>query len=164
MIMKLGILVILLFLTGCSRMTGPTLTSCEGIQAGLVSYGVGETVIIIEGYDEEILTWTVSTTLTRVEFDAEFLHGIYLSDEEIYDLFVRYNPLTITGVVVSVETSENHITIHHIYHYHGISDEDLNQLWGVDDFTNDITLSSAIEGLEEQGAVCNPIETIANDE
>ena len=156
---KLFVLLFILFLTACSQMTGSTLTSCAVADGGLVRSGLGESIIEIEGFDELILTWTVSTTMTRADFDTEFLGGIYLSDEEIHDLFARYNPHTISGVIVYVsELTEASVTVTRVYNYGGISNEDLSRLWGVDDFADEVTLSGAIEGLVESGAVCNTIE------
>jgi len=146
-------------------MSGSTLTSCAVVDGGLLRPGVGESIIEIEGFDELIITWTVSTTLTRAEFDDEFLNGIYLSDEEIHDLFARYNPHTITGVIVYIsELTDDTVTIARVYNYGGISNEDLSYLWNVEDFAESITLSAAIEGLVEQGAVCNTIEIVATED
>ena len=152
---KLSVLIILFFLTACSGMTGPTVTNCVGVEESLVQSGVGQTVIEIQGYNEDIITWTVSTTLTRAEFDVEFLNGIYLSDEEIHDLFANYNPHTIPGVFVYVsELNADYLTITRVYNYGGMNNEDLSRLWGVDDFSDSVTLSTAIESLEERGATC----------
>ena len=162
---KLSILVLLLFLTACSKMSGSTLTSCAIIEGGLIDSGVGASIVEIEGFDESIITWTVSTTLTRAEFDAEFLDGIYLSDEEIHDLFARYNPHVITGVMVYIsELNEDYITIRQVYNYGGISNEELNLLWNVEDFDKDVTLSRAIAGLTESGATCTTIDVLVSED
>jgi len=156
---KLSVLVLLLFLTACSRMSGPTLTSCVDLAGGLVRPGVGESILEIEGFDETIITWTVSTTMTRAEFNDEFLGDIYLSDEEIHDLFAHYNLHTITGVIIYIsELTSDYVTIRRVYNYGGISEDDLNRLWSVEDFNEDVNLSSAIEGLIENGATCTTVE------
>ena len=159
---RVGLLVILLFLTGCNQMTGSTETICVEVQDSLVETGTGVTILEIQGYDETILTWTVNTTLTRTEFDDVFSQGIYLSDEEIHDLFARYNPHTTTGIVVYVsDLTEDNITIRRVYHYEGMSNEDLSLLWSVDDFSSDVNLSSAIDGLTGLGATCTTFEIVA---
>ena len=157
---KLSILVVLLFLAGCSdNMTGVTQTTCVDLEMSLVRPGVGETVITIDGDGEDIMFWRVATTLTRAEFDTEFLQGLYLSDDEIHDLFTQYSPSTMQGVIVYVsELNDDYITITQVFDYAGMSLEDLNNLWNVDDFESDVTLSAAIEGLEENGAYCTIIE------
>lgn len=163
---KLGFLTIILFLTACNRMTGSTITTCFAIDAGLVGDGVGQTMLEIIGRDEEIIIWTVNTTLTRAEFDVEFLDGIYLSDEEIHDLFARYNANVITGAMVLItELTSEIVTITKIYNYENINNEQLSLLWGVDDFSDAVTLSSAIEGLMEQGANCATVTAnLADDD
>jgi len=163
--LKLSVLVLLLFLTACSRMSGSTLTSCAVEDGGLVRSGVGESIIEIEGFDETIITWTVSTTLTRAEFNAEFLDGNYLSVEEIHDLFARYNPYIITGVIVYIaELNEDYITIRRVYNYGGISNEELSRLWSVEDFAEEVTLSGAIGGLTENGAVCTIVDDLVTED
>jgi len=41
---------------------------CANVADSLLVGNIGETVITVQGYDDEILFWTVSTTVTREEF------------------------------------------------------------------------------------------------
>jgi len=146
---------LLLFLVACSRMSGESYISCTEITEGLAGNNIGQTVITVQGYDEEILIWTVNTTMTRTEFEQEFFQDIYLSDEEIHELFEIYNQEEIYGITSYIsELTNNHVVITMIYDYSIISDVDLNHIWGVDDFEGTVTLSTAIAGLEDQGAFC----------
>lgn len=146
---------LLLFLVACNRMSGESYISCTEITEGLTGNNIGQTVITVQGYDEEILIWTVNTTMTRTEFEQEFFQDIHLSDEEIHELFEIYNQEEIYGITSYIsELTNNHVVITMIYDYSTISDVDLNHIWGVDDFEGTVTLSTAIAGLEDQGAFC----------
>jgi len=152
---KLYALLFLLFLVACDRMSGESYTRCTNINRGLAGDDVGQTVIMIQGYDEDISLWTVNTTLTRSEFDQEFLHGRYLSDAEIHELFEMYNQSEIEGITFHIADLNNHsVVIAKVYDYSIISVADLSRIWNVDDFEDTVTLSSAIAGLEYQGAEC----------
>lgn len=153
---KLCALLFLLFLAACSGMDGESHTTCTNITVGLAGANVGETIVTVQGYDEDILLWTVNTTLTRTEFDQEFLHGMYLSDDEIHELFAIYNQSEVEGITFHIaDLNNNYVAIEKVYNYSVISTTDLNRIWGVDDFEDTVTLSSAIAGLEGQGAVCD---------
>ena len=156
---KLCSLFFLLILGACGSMGGDTYTRCAYVPAGLVADDVGDTVITVKGYDEDILLWTVSTTLTRDEFDEAFSQGVYLSDDEIHELFEYYAQREMEGITFHVdELTNEHIPITKIYDYEVIDDDELNRIWGVDNFENTVTLSSAIASLEDQEAECVLIE------
>ena len=157
---KLWILLFLLFLTACSLgMSGGSYTRCAEVTSGLAGVDVGQTVIMIQGYDEDILLWTVSTTLTRDEFDEEFLQGMYLSDDEIHELFEAYTQSEVEGITFYIsDLSNDFVVITQVYDYSIISTADLNRIWGVGNFEETVTLSAAIAGLEDTGAVCETTE------
>jgi len=139
-------------------MSGESLTNCTDIAASLVAGNIGETIIEVHGYEEEILLWTVSTTLTRDEFDEAFLHGTYLSDDEIHELFEYYSQREMEGVTFYIaELTSEHVVIAKVYDYSAIDVDELSRIWGVDNFENTVTLSSAIASLEDQDAVCETI-------
>jgi len=152
---KLYALLFLLFLVACDGMSGESHITCNNVAGSLAGPHVGETVVRVQGYDEDILSWRIETTLTRAEFDHEFLHGMYLSNDEIHELFEMYNRSEVAGITFYIsELSNNYVVIAKIYDYSAISIPDLNRIWGIDDFEDAVTLSSAIAGLEDQGAVC----------
>lgn len=149
---KLAILSLLLFLLACNSIEGESSVSCHD----------GATLIRIEGYHDEIVHWTVQTTLTRAEFDETFSQGMYLTDHEIIDLFVQYQSVVgITAQVIELESDDLVIEIN--YDYTVIPVAELSRIWGVEDFEDSITLSLAIIGLEEAGMVCE-ISSIMPDE
>ena len=143
----------LLFLTGCSRaMSGPSLTTCT---EALSMYGDEETVVFIEGYDEEIVTWTIQSTFTRESFRMLVTDEEPLTDEEIADMVAYLNAQMDVGFELYLVTLEaDEIVLSYRQDYALISDEQLAARWEVEDFEREITLSSAIRGLEAQGAVC----------
>ena len=152
---KFYVLLLLLFLVACDGMSGKSYITCVEVTEGLVGSGIGQTIITIQGNDEDILVWTVNTAVTRAEFEQEFLQEAYLSDDEIHELFERYSQSVVEGVTSHIdELTNDHVVITMIYDYSMISHNDLNFIWDVDDFENVVTLSSAISGLENQGAVC----------
>lgn len=152
------------FLVACDRMSGKSYINCSNINPGLAGDGVGESVITIQGYDETIVLWTLETTLTRDEFEQAFLDGIYLSDAEIYELFAIYNQSEAPGITFHVvDLNHQFIVIAKVYDYEVMVATDLNRIWSVEDFEDSVTLSSAIAGLEYQGADCE-IVPVTEDE
>ena len=161
---KLCALLLLLFLVACGSRSGQSYIRCTHVPVGLVAGNVGETVITVQGYDEEILLWAISTTLTRDEFDEAFLQGTYLSDDEIHELFEYYATREMEGVTLYVaELTNEYVTIAKVYDYEIIDVDVLSRIWNVDNFENTVTLSSAIASLEDQNAEC-VTETIEIDE
>ncbi|MCL1990082.1 MAG: hypothetical protein FWG67_04245 [Defluviitaleaceae bacterium] len=147
---KLGMLFMSLFLVACSRIEGESIVSCVDDAT---------TVMRIEGYDDEILRWTVSTTSSRDEFEQEVLQGVPLSQMEIIHLFARYNQRNSDGILFQIaELNNAYIVMEVVYDYTLIPIETLNSMWHVEDFENDVTLSAAIAGLEEQGLICQVAE------
>jgi len=158
------LLLSLFFLVACDRMSGDSYISCSNINPGLAGSGVGASVVTIKGYDEEIILWRLETTLTRAEFDQAFLDGMYLSDAEIHELFAIYNQSEVVGITFQVaELNHQSVVIAKIYDYEVMAATDLNRIWSVEDFEDSVTLSSAIAGLEDQGAVCE-VMAVAEDE
>lgn len=165
MMKKIGAVLCLLFLVACDRMSGESYTSCTGIADGLAGVNVGTTEVTVQGYDEEILVWTVYTTLTREELNEEFLNDRYLSDDEIHEWFEMYSETEIDGINFHVsELTNEYIVIAKVYDYSLISTTYLNNVWNVENFEDAVTLSSAIAGLRDQGATCEIIEIVAEIE
>lgn len=154
MIKKLFSIIAVLILAACSsRMSGETTTICTDASVMVTE---GDTVIVIEGYDEEIRTWTVQTTLTREQFKGHVLEGNELTHDEITDMFDYLNTLEADGREFRlVSLSDSEAIMAYVYDYMIIPSEELNIIWNVDDFESEVTLSVAIRGLEDQGAVCN---------
>jgi len=150
---KLAILFVVLFLVACNGTEGESITKCVD--------GAIET--IIEGYNDEIVRWIVRRTITRAEFDEEFSQDMYLTDDEIVDLFAQYS--SIEGISAQViELSSNELVVEIIYDYTVIPVAELSRMWGVDDFEDSITLSLAITGLEEENIVCEVSTTPEEEE
>lgn len=144
-----------LFLTACSGIEGATSTSCTDVENGVAGAGVGTTTVVIESDYEQILQWNVHTSITRAELNSQFLNDVYMTDDEIHDLFATYSVSSMDGVQVVVsEINDDYVTLTQTYNYSLMLEEDLNFLWRVDNFSQDVTLSSAIAGLENQGATC----------
>lgn len=154
MFKKLFAIVTVLFLASCSsKMSGSTTTTCTGAPS---VYTNDDTVIIIEGYDEEIRIWTVRSRLTREYFNEHVLEGTDLTDDEIIEMFEYLNTLEAEGFELElVSLDESEAIIEYVYDYTIISSEGLSNIWRVDDFEREVTLSSAIRGLEDQNAVCH---------
>ena len=151
---KLFAIITILFLAACSsRMSGPTTTTCTNAPQ---VFSADDTVVIIKGYDEEIRMWTEQTTLTREQLNDYVLEGMDLTDDEIVELFEYLNTLETEGFDLRlVSLSDSQAIIEYVYDYTIISSEELSDIWDVDDFEREITLSAAIRGLESQDAVCN---------
>jgi len=160
MMKKLRSLLFLLILVACGNSrSGGSYTTCDNVLVGLVADDVGETVITVEGYDDEVLLWTISTTLTRAEFNEAFLQGTYLSNDEIHELFEYYSEREMEGISLYIaELTNEHVVIAKSYDYIVIDNDELSRIWGVDNFENTVTLSAAIASLEDQDAMC---ETVA---
>jgi len=115
-----------------------------------------ETVVIIEGYGEEIRTWTERTVLTREQLTQHLTEGEDLTDDEIAEMIEYLNTLEEAGFQWElISLDEDAAIIEYVYDYEAISNEVLSERWGVDDFEREVTLSSAIRGLEDQDAVCD---------
>ena len=154
MFKRLFIVVTALFLVACSRgMSGPTTTTCANAPGIIVG---DETVVIIEGYGEEIRTWTERTVLTREQLTQHLTEGEDLTDDEIAEMIEYLNTLEEAGFQWElISLDEDAAIIEYVYDYEAISNEVLSERWGVDDFEREVTLSSAIRGLEDQDAVCD---------
>jgi len=148
---KLVILFLLLFLAACNPHIGESRMVCGGDS------------IVIESYNDQIRRWTLQRQLTRDEFDAEFSQGMFLTDDEIHELFDQYH--SIAGISTQVvELNSNYLIIAIIYDYTVIPVSELSRMWGVDDFEDSITLSVAISALEEEDINCEPAEPATEDE
>lgn len=155
MVKKSCSLLFLLFLVACSSMSGESYTECINVSASLVAGNAGETVVMVRGSDEEILLWTINTTLSRDEFDEAFLQGTYLSNDEIHELFEYYSDREMEGITLHIEEmTREYVTITRTYDYTVVDVSELSRIWGVDNFENTVSLSSAIASLEDQGAQC----------
>ncbi|MCL2559453.1 MAG: hypothetical protein FWE07_03100 [Turicibacter sp.] len=148
-----AIVVGLFVLTACSRgMSGSSVTTCIDAPS---MYRNEETIIIIDGYDEDIQTWTVRSIFTREELIAYVTNGEVLTDDEIADMIDYTNSYLSAGFeLVLVSLSQDEAIIEYVYDYTVISAEHLSERWDVEDFEREITLSDAIRGLESQEALC----------
>jgi len=149
----------LALLAGCaSRMSGSTTTVCEDAPSTLSTSASGvETVVTIEGYDEDIIIWTEHTTFDRETYERYFWRTTGLLDTDIQAWFnssQNNSPAGMTWNLVSV--GEDTVVTELIYDYTELTDATLRQMWpGVTDFEREVTLTSAIAGLESRGANCN---------
>jgi len=140
-------------------MSGDSHIRCTSIAESLVAGDVGNTVITMQGYNEDILLWTVSTTVTRDEFSEVFSKDIYLSDDEIYEILENYTQNEIEGITFHIaEITGSHIVIRQDFDYSVIDIDELNRLWDVNNFESAVSLSSAIAELENRGAECAVVE------
>ena len=145
----------ILFLAACSsRMRGESTTVCTNAPSTLGL--VGETTVTIEGMDETIVTWTERTVMNRDIYN-QLWQGVTPTDEDIREWFD--GPMNNTGmqgvywVLVSVDA--NTVVTDYIYYYEQISERDLRSIWATANSISEITLTSAIAGLEELGnATC----------
>jgi hypothetical protein len=151
---KLVAIVVVLILVACSsKMSGQTTTICIDVPRVFVE---DDTIVIIEGYDEKIHLWTERTTLTREQLNDYVLEGMNLTDDEIVEMFEFLNTLEADGFELRLlSLSDREAMIEYVYDYTIISTEELSDIWDVDDFEREITLSAAVRGLEAQNAVCN---------
>ena len=155
-LLMLGMLGIVLFLGACSsRMSGETTTVCTSAPSTQVSrQEIVETVVTIEGMDEEILMWTERMVFDRDDY-LQYFFQMDLTDEEIRDIFDTLEHVMGDGLswhIISL--SEDTIELEFVYNYEEMSISDLNYVWGTDNFEREVTLTGAIAGLEEEGAVC----------
>ena len=112
------------------------------------------TVLTIESYGENILTWVTNTTIRRRVLKEYLLDGQELSDDEIHKVFDLLNENQIEGFQMTlISLSDNSAVIEVAYDYSLISDEDLKARWALKN-GQEITLSSALVGLEQIGSFC----------
>lgn len=155
MVKKSWSLLFLLSLVACNSMSGESFTECINVADSLVADASGETVVTVRGSDEDILLWTINTTLSRDEFEEAFLQGTYLSNDEIHELFEYYSDREIEGITLHiVEMTREFVTLARTYDYSVVDTDELSRIWGVDNFENTVILSLAIASLEDQGAQC----------
>ena len=141
-----------LLLAACSsRMTGATTTVCENVSSTVTDIAQ-TTVITIEGMDEGILTWTERMTFDRLTYLMTYFSGMDLDGnelEEAYDLIAQ------TGMRWHfVSLDDDTLVLDFVYNYEELSTRELNFIWDTSDFEREVTLTGAILGLEDQGAVC----------
>ena len=152
---KLSLLFALLFLVACNgeEASDETITTCRD----------GERVVIIEGFEEEIVRFTVSITLTRSEFNADFLQGAEVNDEDIRMLFSDVNQLDEGITFRLARLTGEYAVIEMTYDYGMIPSDELAQMWGVPNFEDAITLSAVIASLENGSMQCE-IVAVAHEE
>ena len=147
---------LLLFLHGCfsSQMVGESVTICTGAPSTIGN--VGETTVIIEGYDESIIRWTERTIFDRDEYESYFWGGYFPTDEDIRNWFEGPMNTAPDGIKWSINAiTTDYIEAELIYDYTMISLETLNEIWQTENFAEEVTISSAVAGLVEDGAVCD---------
>jgi len=138
-------------LSACGGMSGETTTVCRNAPTHTMS-GVTGTVVTIEGYDEDILTWTERITTTVDVYSNTFVGGLELSEDDIRAIFDDFStPVDGTSWHL-VSINGNDLVFDVLYNYEEMPLRILNQRWegGFDG----VTLSAAIRGLEDQGANC----------
>ena len=154
MLKKLFAIAAVLFLAACSsRMSGETTTVCTDAPSTQIS--IADTVVTIEGMDENILTWTERMSLGRSDY-AHYFFGMELEDEEIQEIFDTLEQ-TMASSGMSwhlISLDDDTIVVEFVYDYEEMSTNDLNEIWEVDDFEREVTLSAAIAGLEYEAATC----------
>jgi len=150
---KLLIIGAVLFLAACSNeMSGETVTVCRTAPSHRMPIAT-DTVVTIEGMDEDIIVWTERITVTPSEY-SQFFWGFELDEDEIREAFEWYaNPVNGIGWRL-ISLDANTLVFDAIYYYEDIPRSFLNEIWDPYDFENDVTLSSAIRGLEAQDANC----------
>jgi hypothetical protein len=156
MLKKSFAIVVVLFLAACSsKMSGATTTTCT--DASFSSSYLTEVpfgTIIIEGYDEEINVWTERIEQSRSEYIDLYWGGVDPGDEELEEWFATVGEAAIeTGFSWTLFSLDEDAVIHGIvYDYSLIPTSELSEIWGVDDFEKEVTLTAAIAGLEDHTA------------
>ncbi|MCL1990083.1 MAG: hypothetical protein FWG67_04250 [Defluviitaleaceae bacterium] len=162
---KLCMLLVLLFLIACQTVEVERVDTFIVGASTIRCIGDAHEMITIEGYDERILSWTVSMTSSRAEFDQAFLQDVAVSDEEIMQLFSPEDQPDIAGVNFEIAVlNADYVVIELIYDYTVIPVEELNRMWDVEDFENTVTLSSVVSNLAADEMACQLVEVEADDE
>jgi len=141
---------LVLFLAACSNeMSGETTTVCRNANSYAISI-VDDAVVTLEGMDENILTWTERITMSRDDY-ADYFWGVDLTDEDIQEIFDVYS-IPIDGESWHlISLNESTLEFDVVFNYEDTPLSVLNTRWNTSDFENDVTLSSAIAGLEYYG-------------
>ena len=122
-------------------------------------WNIGSTVITIEGMDENIVTWTERTIFNRNEYSNLFWPAEEEpTDEAIRDWFSSpesQNLNGITGINWYLRMiDDDRLVTELVLNYGLIPEEELNRIWETDNFQREITLTYAINDLEEAGGIC----------
>jgi len=152
----LGVLIIgfVLGLTACSEdsMSGETTTTCtDATLSSFANFGVRFGTIVIEGYDEEIRTWTERIEMNRDVYINTLWDGIDHGNEIIELWFITYSQVDAhNGITINlISLDDDTIVFELVYDYTLLSPSLIRESWNVDD-VSDLTLSSIIRGLEIQ--------------
>jgi len=147
---------LVLFMTACSsRMTGESTTVCtDAPTTTITDDDIVTTVVTLTGEDERLLTWTENITVGRQDYE-NYYFGMEISDEEIQEMFDNMALFEHPGFIYRlISINSNEVVFELIYDYSELTNREANELWGTDDFAREVTLTSAIRGLENQGASC----------
>lgn len=155
-ILPLLALFVMFILSACqgSRMSGQTTTVC--VNAPSTIGGIGETIVTIEGDDEQIIRWIEQTTFDRLEYESYFWGGYEPTEEDIRNWFegpMNQAPDGISWALTYI--SETVIKATLTYDYLTLDEATLNDIWQTQNFFEDVSVSSAIAGLREDGATCD---------
>ena len=139
----------ILFLSACSAgISGETTTVCTNVDSS--RWGIGSTVVTIEGMDEEIITWSERTIFDRDEYSDYFWPETEPTDEEIRNWFgspASQNLDDVAGVNWYLRMiDDDRVITELILDYEQIPEEESDHNWD--------TLTLAISELEEAGATC----------
>jgi len=156
MLKKLFAFGVVLFLAACGEgISGATITTCTDASlssSSVTSVSVG--TVIIDGYDEEIRLWTERIEQNRHQYVASHWDGEDPGDDVIEDWFAAVGEADAElGIVWTLVSLDEDTIIHEvIYDYSLIPEAELNEAWNVDDFDDEVTLTTAIIGLESRDA------------
>ena len=138
------------FQTGVS-----TVLVCENAPTMTTEVSDVTTVVTIEARGHTLVRWIEQNTFPRQAYiDYYWGLGLHPTDTDIRGWFEGSgNVMNMTGTYWELVSVDNEYVItDFIFDYENMLREDLDLFW-VSGFSN-VTLGSAIRGLEEKGAVC----------
>ena len=153
-----GLLIIgfILVLTACSsRLSGDTTTVCTLAPSSTMAIVEDVTTTII-GSDEDLVRWTERFTVNVAQYETYFfgMPGIFMDDADIEEWFAGFgDPVEMGGQTWHLVSIDGDVlTLEVVYHYDTMTDAQANEFW--EGSFRQVTVTSAIGGLEEQGANC----------
>lgn len=136
----------MLFLTACFGPTGEQLTTCI--------HGEGGEITRIYSSEDEILSWEHSQTFGRHEFIETFLPDIYMRDDELLEVFLRYSETASIGMSIYIDAlTQDEVVLRIVYDYTVIPESEIKTMWQVDEI-EDVTFSGALAFFETLEISC----------
>ena len=127
---------------------GISRTVCLGANNSMAT--IGTTTLTIQGMNNNIRTWEEITTFNRSDYIEYFFEGQELTNQEITQLFG--NPLWNTTYSGSswqlVSINDNEVITRLFNNYEIMELEDLNEMWGTENFHEEVRLHDAIAIME----------------